>query len=169
MRIGVKAIYSKEEYDVKLVEEAKVQLEEEDRIISEYLKSNGIDAKMTEEGVYYQIIVEGDGPIPQKGQKIKANYTGALLDGTVFDSSIEEDAKAANLYNPGRKYEPIAFALGQGEVIRGWDIGFGLLPVGAKAKFIIPSPLAYGASSRGAIIKPNSILVFDVELVEISE
>ena len=79
----------------------------------------------------------------------------------------EEEAKAAGVYSPGRTYEPYGFTLVTGSVIQGWHIGVGQLAEGGKAKLIIPSRYAYGPQARGPVIKANSILVFDVELVEI--
>jgi FKBP-type peptidyl-prolyl cis-trans isomerase len=94
------------------------------------------------------------------------NYTGRMLDGKVFDSSIESVAKEAGLQQEGRKYEPIPVILGTTSVIQGWTEGLLLLNEGSKAKFIIPSSLGYGDQSAGDI-PPYSTLVFDVELVKI--
>ena len=90
-----------------------------------------------------------------------------MLNGEYFDSSVEEVAKEKGLYTEGRPYGPYETAIGQGTVIRGWDIGFQLMNQGSKATLYVPSTLAYGSRSRSAQIGPNSILVFDVELVEI--
>ena len=76
-------------------------------------------------------------------------------------------AKEQGIYQEGRPYQPFTFPIGQGRVIKGWDEGIGLLNVGTKATLYIPSTLGYGSRSAGAVIKPNSILVFDVELLEI--
>jgi FKBP-type peptidyl-prolyl cis-trans isomerase len=89
------------------------------------------------------------------------------MDGTIFDTSIAEIAKSAGLYNPGRPYEPYQFPLGTGSVIKGWDIGIGLLRPGAKGVLYLPSSFAYGERGSGPTIPPNAILIFDVELVEI--
>jgi FKBP-type peptidyl-prolyl cis-trans isomerase FkpA len=165
--VGIEDVYSAEQFDNYTKEVQKEQIGKEDDKIAEYLKQQGITASKTDEGVYYQIIEPGSGEKPLVGQRVMVNYTGRNLDGTVFDSSVEEVVREAGLFNPQRQYGAIGFALGQGEVIRGWDIGIGLLAPGGKAKLIIPSPLAYGTQAMGAAIKPNSILVFDVELVEI--
>ena len=85
---------------------------------------------------------------------MSVHYSGYLVDGTMFDSS----------YNRG---EPISFPLGQGRVIKGWDEGISLLKVGDKAKFIIPSELAYGDRGAGGVIPPGATLIFEVELVDI--
>ena len=86
------------------------------------------------------------------GKNIKAHYTGKLLNGTVFDSSM--------------KREPLEFVVGTGRVIKGWDEALSDMAKGEKRTLIIPPALAYGESGRPPIIPPNSVLVFDVELVD---
>ena len=107
-------------------------------------------------GLYYTILEAGNKNKPKKGQKVLVHYKGMLLDGTVFDSSYARN-------------QPIDFTIGVGQVISGWDEGIGLLGEGAKAKFVIPSDLAYGSSGAGGVIPPNASLVFEVELIKISE
>jgi peptidyl-prolyl cis-trans isomerase A (cyclophilin A) len=82
------------------------------------------------------------------------HYTGYLMDGKIFDSSIERD-------------EPIEFQLGRGMVIKGWEEGIALMQVGDKMRLIIPSELAYGPNGAGGVIPPNATLIFDVELVNV--
>jgi peptidyl-prolyl cis-trans isomerase A (cyclophilin A) len=106
----------------------------------------------TASGLRYQIIQKGIGAKAEKGQQVSVHYQGALIDGTVFDSSY-------------KRKEPIEFQLGIGQVISGWDEGLQLLHVGDKARFVIPSDLAYGSAGAGGVIPPDAILVFDVELV----
>ncbi len=106
----------------------------------------------TASGLRYQIIQKGSGIKAEKGQQVSVHYQGALIDGTVFDSSY-------------KRKEPIEFQLGIGQVISGWDEGLQLLHVGDKARFVIPSDLAYGSAGAGGVIPPDAILVFDVELV----
>jgi len=106
----------------------------------------------TESGLRYQIIQEGNGAKAEKGQTVSVHYKGQLTDGTVFDSSYKRN-------------QPIDFALGVGQVIPGWDEGISLLKIGDKARFVIPSDLAYGSAGAGGVIPPNATLVFDVELV----
>ena len=106
----------------------------------------------TASGLRYQILQKGEGKKATKGAEVSVHYKGQLLDGTVFDSSY-------------KRKQPIDFNVGVGQVIAGWDEGIQLLQVGDKARFIIPSNLAYGAAGAGGVIPPNATLIFDVELV----
>lgn len=110
--------------------------------------------KKTDSGLRYQIIQKGDGAKAQKGNTVSVHYKGQLLDGTVFDSSYKRN-------------EPIDFPLGVGQVIAGWDEGISLLQVGDKARFVIPSHLAYGSRGAGGAIPPDANLIFDVELMSV--
>lgn len=134
-------------------------------LLDEYLAEKGIEATTTASGLRYVVTEEGSGPKPENGQTVEANYAGYVLDGTYFDTSIESVAKEQGIYREGRPYQPFSFPLGQGRVIKGWDEGFALLNVGSKATLYIPSTLGYGTRGSGPVIKPNSILVFDVELL----
>lgn len=107
----------------------------------------------TPSGLKVEILKEGTGPLPQKGQIVSVHYTGTLTDGKKFDSSRDRG-------------QPIKFPLGQGQVIRGWDEGLALLKVGSRAKLIIPPQLGYGSRGAGGVIPPNATLIFDVELLE---
>lgn len=157
-----------EEERRKKLEEQKALAEsrksQEPAEFAKYLENNKIKAKPTATGLYYLEKTKGKGPKPGKGSLVKVNYTGRLLDGTVFDTSDEATAKAENMYNEKRPYEPIEFPLGEGQVIPGWDEGIALMSAGTKAQFIIPSSIAYGGTAAGPI-PPYSTLVFDVELV----
>lgn len=108
----------------------------------------------TESGLRYQILQEGNGTKAEKGKSVSVHYKGQLADGTVFDSSYKRN-------------QPIDFALGVGQVISGWDEGIQLLKVGDKARFVIPSDLAYGSRGAGGVIPPNATLIFDVELMNV--
>lgn len=103
-------------------------------------------------GLQYTIITEGTGPKAQAGSKVKVHYTGTLIDGTVFDSSVSRG-------------EPAVFGVTQ--VIAGWVEGLQLMSAGAKYMFFIPSNLAYGTQGAGQMIGPDATLVFEVELLEI--
>jgi peptidyl-prolyl cis-trans isomerase A (cyclophilin A) len=108
----------------------------------------------TESGLHYQIIQKGTGAKPEKGQTVSVHYKGMLPDGNVFDESY-------------KRGNPIEFPVGMGNVIPGWDEGILLLNTGDKARFVIPSELAYGSAGAGGVIPPNATLIFDVELMEI--
>ena len=110
--------------------------------------------KMTDSGLKYEDLVEGDGAVAAAGQKVSVHYTGWLTDGSKFDSSVDRD-------------QPFEFALGAGMVIRGWDEGVAGMKVGGKRKLTIPPQLGYGASGAGGVIPPNATLVFEVELLDI--
>jgi FKBP-type peptidyl-prolyl cis-trans isomerase len=153
----------------KAEEAASKQIVIDNEILDNYLAENNINAQQTESGLRYVITEEGNGPKPEAGQTVRVNYAGRILSGEYFDTSIESVAKEQEIYREAREYEPFAFPLGQGRVIKGWDEGIALLNEGSKATLYIPSPLGYGNRGSGPIIKPNSILVFDVELVEIAE
>ena len=108
----------------------------------------------TDSGLQYVVIEEGDGASPQAGQRVFVHYVGTLEDGTKFDSSRDR----------GR---PFDFTIGQGQVIKGWDEGVGMMKVGDRRKLIIPPDLGYGARGAGGVIPPNATLIFDVELLRI--
>jgi peptidylprolyl isomerase len=107
-------------------------------------------------GLIYVEKQAGTGPKPMNGKKVKVHYTGMLLDGTKFDSSVDRG-------------EPFEFALGTQAVIEGWDLGIALMSQGGKGILIIPSKLAYKDRGAGETIPPFSPLVFEVELVEIEK
>ncbi|RFZ91821.1 peptidylprolyl isomerase [Mucilaginibacter conchicola] len=136
-------------------------------LLTKYIAEKKLTPKTTASGLKYIIKEAGTKPKPLAGDTVYVNYTGRTLEGKVFDSSIEADAKAAGLQQPGRNYEPISFALASGRVIPGWDEGLALLNEGSKATFLIPSTLAYGERGAGNDIKPFSTLIFDLELVKV--
>jgi FKBP-type peptidyl-prolyl cis-trans isomerase FkpA len=133
---------------------------------AKYIADNKLIVKTTPSGLKYFITKTAIKPRPLNGDTVAVNYTGKLLNGQVFDSSVAADAAKAGLQQPGRTYEPIKFALGEGKVIKGWDEGLLLLREGEKATFIIPSSLAYGEQASGPI-PPFSTLIFNVELVSV--
>ncbi len=149
-------------------ETAKMEKAEPGKI-QKYLDDNKLKATKTASGLYYVITKEGSGPKIGKADSAVVNYTGKLISGKVFDTSIKEIAQAKEnkgLYNAMRPYKPIHIAVGVGAVIPGWDEGLQLLNKGSKATFVIPSKLAYGQQGAGPI-PPFTPIVFDVELVDI--
>lgn len=123
---------------------------------SEFLATNAQQegVKTTDSGLQYLVLQAGSGSQhPSASDRVKVHYHGTLIDGTVFDSSVERG-------------EPISFGLSQ--VIKGWTEGLQLMVVGEKTRLYIPSNLGYGNSSAGKI-EPGSVLIFDVELLGINE
>lgn len=120
----------------------------------ELLTSISEGFEKTESGLRYQIIHEGNGVKPNAGQTVAVHYKGMFPDGSEFDNSF-------------KRGNPIEFPVGMGNVIAGWDEGIQLLKVGDKARFVIPSHLAYGSRGAGGVIPPNATLVFDVELMDV--
>lgn len=133
---------------------------------AKYITDNKLAVRSTASGLKYRVTQPTAKRRPVAGDTVLVNYTGKLLNGHVFDSSIQSDAMAAGLQQPGRTYEPIEVVVGKGQVIAGWDEGLQLLNEGAKATLIIPSNLGYGSHGAGEI-PPYSTLVFDVELVKV--
>ncbi|QLC65657.1 peptidylprolyl isomerase [Flavobacterium sp. LPB0248] len=139
--IGLKGARLKREAALKAESEAKMEQ-----------LAAGFDK--TESGLRYKMIQKGEGKKAEAGKTVSVHYEGSLENGKVFDSSY-----------PRKK--PIEFKLGIGQVIEGWDEGIALLQVGDKARFVIPSDLAYGPSGAGGVIPPNATLIFDVELMDV--
>lgn len=152
--ISIKNAYEVEEEEQALIKERELA---DEKTITTFLKKNNIQAQKTESGLYYKIEKNGSGARPVAGQKVLVNYTGRTLDGKVFDSNTDTSF---------HHVQPFSFEYGKGQVVPGWDEGIGYLAVGSKATLILPSRLAYGETKRGPI-EPNSILVFEVELLDI--
>ncbi len=110
--------------------------------------------KMTDSGLKYEDLQEGEGQMAEAGQRVSVHYTGWLLDGEKFDSSLDRN-------------QPFDFLLGKGQVIRGWDEGVQGMKIGGKRKLTIPPQLGYGAAGAGGVIPPNATLVFEVELLAV--
>lgn len=148
-------------YFVKLTNDKKLGLTAREMLLIKeaipiwLVEKRKIGYEFTESGLGIKIKQEGTGAKPQKGQNVKVHYSGYLLDGSKFDSSYDRNA-------------PFGFQVGQGRVIKGWDEALQLLPVGSKASLYIPAELAYGAKAVGPI-PANSILIFEIEVLEIVE
>lgn len=145
------------------------QAAKDKRAIDAFLASRNLKADTTEHGIRYIINRPGTGPNARPGQTVMVNYIGYFLNGQYFDTNIESFAHEAGLYNPMRTYQPMEVTIGQSNVITGWHEALQYLNQGAKGTFYIPSPLAYGASGMGETIKPNTVLVFEIELLELKE
>ncbi len=162
MRFEVKMndFYPESEFVKRMVESVKEQYPEEtakaNADLQAYFTENNIVATPTATGLYYVMTSEGNGEMPAKGDIVKVHYTGKLLDGTVFDSSIERG-------------EPIEFPVGAGYVIPGWDEGIMMMSVGEKGVLYIPYYLAYGPNGSAPVIPPFATLIFDVELTGIQK
>ncbi|WP_457969763.1 FKBP-type peptidyl-prolyl cis-trans isomerase [Acinetobacter calcoaceticus] len=118
--------------------------------LAENAKKSGVIT--TKSGLQYQVLKEGNGQKPKATSRVKVNYEGRLLDGTVFDSSIARN-------------HPVEFQLSQ--VIAGWTEGLQTMKEGGKTRFFIPANLAYGEVGAGDSIGPNSTLIFDIELLQV--
>ena len=134
--------------------EEKEKILEKRRYEEEELIKNIVEEMTkTSSGLWYKIIKNSIKPKPKNGEMVKVHYTGMLLDGEVFDSSYSRNM-------------PIEFVLGAGRVIKGWDEGISLIPIGASAKLVIPSDLAYGEKGAGGVIPPNSTLIFEIKVID---
>ncbi len=136
----------------EMADQMNVKQEEAKKFMAENAKKDGVVT--TESGLQYQIIEEGDGASPTANDKVIAHYKGTLLDGTVFDSS----------YDRG---EPATFPVGG--VIQGWQEVLPMMKEGAKWNIVVPANLAYGPRGAGQLIGPNETLVFDIELIAITQ
>ena len=145
----------KKQTEAKQLIELKQQADKNAQIgnafLAENAKKDGI--KITKSGLQYQVLQEGKGKTPKANSTVKVDYEGRLIDGTVFDSSIA-------------RHQPATFQVSQ--VIQGWTEGLQLMKEGAEYRFFIPANLAYGQIGSGDAIEPNSTLIFDVELLEIT-
>lgn len=169
---GVAAVFSGEKprmtYDEAKAEIQKffTAMEERQRAVAEeigkvnaaageeFLGKNGqrSEVKITTSGLQYEVLEEGTGIQPKATDRVMVHYTGKLIDGTVFDSSVERG-------------EPATFGVTQ--VIPGWVEALQLMKEGAKWRLFIPSNLAYGPNGAGGVIGPNATLIFDVELIKV--
>jgi FKBP-type peptidyl-prolyl cis-trans isomerase FklB len=133
----------------------KVKTEKLTKAGREFLAQNAKKpgVKTTASGLQYEVLKQGDGAVPQKTDKVKVNYEGKLIDGTVFDSSYQRG-------------EAAVFGLNQ--VIKGWTEGLAMMSVGSKWRLYIPQELGYGERQAGKI-PPYSTLIFDVELLGIEK
>jgi FKBP-type peptidyl-prolyl cis-trans isomerase FkpA len=176
--IGLKDVLNKEQMDKlqadlvakqneKMMKERNTQLSKDTVAIDDYLKAKNITALKTKSGLRYVINQSGKGENVMPGQKAKINYAGYLLNGKYFDTNIEAKARENNIFAEGRGYTPLEVTVGYRQVIEGWEEAMQLMNKGSKMTVWIPSPMAYGNQKRSEEIVENSILVFDMEMVDI--
>lgn len=139
-----------EKLNAERAEKGKAAKVAGEKYLADNAQKEGV--KTTASGLQYKVLKEGNGKRPTAKDKVKCHYEGFLIDGTLFDSSVQRG-------------EPAVFGLQQ--VIAGWTEGLQLMTEGSKYRFFIPYILGYGASVAGASIPPYSTLVFDVELIEV--
>lgn len=142
------------EINSRMQEKQAVEAQSLAKVGEEFLAENAKKAGIvtTASGLQYEVITQGTGATPTTTSRVKTHYHGTLIDGTVFDSSVDRG-------------EPIDFPVNG--VIAGWTEALQLMPVGSKYRLYIPYQLAYGERGAGAAIKPYSALIFDVELIDI--
>lgn len=148
----VQAFFAEQEQKInkQRQEAGKMAKEAGEKYLAENAKKDGVITLPS--GLQYQVLKEGNGKKPSAKDSVKCHYEGFLIDGTVFDSSVERG-------------EPAVFGLQQ--VIAGWTEGLQLMQEGAKYRFFIPYRLAYGEGGAGSSIPPYAALIFDVELIQV--
>ena len=168
--INLQDIVTKEDLaaeQANFMQEVQKRQAEEPEEIAAYVKENGITAKPNADGVYIIVKKKGTGAKVATGKEVSVNYTGRLLDGTMFDTSVEGDARSGEIYNKDRKYEPMTYVVGRDRLIPGWEQGVMGQPAGTVLQLVIPSAQAYGPRGAGNMIPPYSPLVFDIEIVSV--
>jgi len=161
---GIQDVMSQNEFeDFQRIQYEKMQQEMEQQsndqlsidleLIDNYLKENNITAKSVDSGLRYVITKMGSGENAAPGDNVTVHYTGMLLNGEKFDSSLDRN-------------QPFSFQLGQGMVIRGWDEGITYFNKGSEGTLYIPSTLGYGASGAGGVIPPNAVLIFEIQVLD---
>jgi FKBP-type peptidyl-prolyl cis-trans isomerase FkpA len=147
--IKITKVQSRENYQHGINEKRN----NETKMMEDFVKKNQPNATKTQFGIYRVVLKEGSGATAKKGQTVTVHYTGKLMNGNTFDSSIGRD--------------PIAVTLGTGSVIPGWEQALELMKKGEKAWVFIPSSLAYGEQGAGGVIDPYTPLVFEIEIIDI--
>jgi FKBP-type peptidyl-prolyl cis-trans isomerase len=153
--IKVLALYSAQQYDSVKMAAVNAALNREDQLLQNYMRENNLQGTKTPSGLYVVIENPGTGKQAANGNTVKVNYTGRLLNGEVFDSSLQ----------PGR--EPYEVTIGQSQVIQGWHEGLTYFRKGGKGKLLIPSRLGWGDRGSPPKIGPNEPVEFDIEMLDI--
>jgi FKBP-type peptidyl-prolyl cis-trans isomerase len=168
MQDGDKLMYEVVLVSVKSADQLKQEQEKhaaaqkgiDDQLLQDYFTKNKLKPLKTASGLYYVITKQGTGAAAKPGQYVTVNYTGKTLDGKPFDSNIDPQFNHV---------QPFSFQLGKGQVIKGWDEGIALIKKGGKGTLFIPSNLAYGERGAGGAIQPNAVLMFDVEVKDVTD
>lgn len=160
VKVSIAIVSVKSMDDYKKEQEAKkmVQAQTDDKLIQDYIAKNNIKAQKTASGVYYAITKDGTGTQVTKGLSVSMKYTGKNLAGKTFDTNTDSSF---------HHMEPLTFTVGAGQMIPGMDEAAALLKKGSKATIFIPSPLGYGPQAIGPDVPANSVLVFDVEVIDV--
>jgi FKBP-type peptidyl-prolyl cis-trans isomerase len=145
--------YQSVKLEIEIVKVSPGMKEFEGYSLKKYIKHNNITEKPLANGMYYILQEKGTGPQLKSKDKVKVHYVGFYLDMGVFDSSRQRD-------------EPMDIVIDESDVIKGWHQALKMMRVGEKARFILPSSLAYGAEGMPPAIRPYSPLIFDLEVVE---
>jgi FKBP-type peptidyl-prolyl cis-trans isomerase len=153
--LRLKNIVSTQDLEEEITTVYHTDREQEMNLLKDYIELTNTTVQPSASGLYYIEKSKGAGAKALPGKELTVHYTGTTIDGKIFDSSIQR----------GR---PLSFVLGKGQVIKGWDEGFLNMQAGGKARFIIPSDLAYGKEGYSNIILPYSTLVFEVELLSVN-
>jgi len=140
----------------KIQKRKEQQLLEDISLIDIYMEEQGLVGMELESGIRYLIQEDGSGKKPEKGDQVLIHFNGYLLDGTQFDSSYDRN-------------EPYEFTLGARSVISGWEESVAEMPLGSKIIFYLPSEFAYGERGSGEIVDPNTVVVFELELLDIKK
>ena len=168
--VNLQEIITKEELEqerANFMAQAQQRQAEEPNDIANYVNEKNINARANADGLYVIVKTKCNGPKVATGKEVAVNYTGRLLDGTIFDSSVESDARTGEIYDARRNYEPLTYVQGRGQLIRGWEQGVEGQPAGSQLQLIIPSALGYGPRGAGEKIPPYTPLVFDIEIVSV--
>ena len=164
--IKVEGTYTEAEFEAKMeADQIKGELEEAEKLEA-YIRENNITVKPNDDGVFVIVKTKGNGAVAAKGKTVYLNYVGRLLNGTVFDTSLEDVAKENDLFNAQRQFKPLDFPVGTNYVIPGMDNAVVGMRVGTKATLIIPSKVGYGGRAMGNI-PAFSTLIFDIDIVDV--
>jgi FKBP-type peptidyl-prolyl cis-trans isomerase FkpA len=151
---------TQKDYEKEQLAASSGQMKKDDKIIADHLAKNKIQAQKVGQGTYVQVLTPGTGAEVTDGKHVSLKYKGTTFAGKVFDTNMD------NSFN---HTEPLSFVVGAQPMIKGFDEGIKGLKEGAKAKLYIPSSLAYGTNSPSPDIAPNTNMIFDIEVLKVSD